>query len=284
MACEGWRAMRADGRITHLVLELTGRCQMRCRHCFADSSPRGGHGRMADADWRRVLTSAAESGVGRVQFIGGEPTLHPACADLLEFALELGFGVEVFTNLVRVSARWWELFQRSGVSVATSYYSASATTHDMFTGLAGSHARTRANIAEAVRRGVGIRVSVVDIGDAESARADLRTLGVHHIKTGRIRQIGRAAPAGRKPSMADLCGRCAQGQAAIDPDGNVLPCVMARWIRIGNVCRTSLAEILASPRMAAVENEFHAAFDMAGGDGEGCSPDPQASCPPIGRP
>jgi uncharacterized radical SAM superfamily Fe-S cluster-containing enzyme len=40
-----------------------------------------------------------------VHFIGGEPTLHPDLAALIEHAPAAGVEVEVFFNLVHVS-RW----------------------------------------------------------------------------------------------------------------------------------------------------------------------------------
>ncbi len=59
--------------------------------------------------------------------------MHPDALSLTEHALDLGLSVEVFTNLVHVSPRWWDLFQRAGVSVATSYYSADPAEHNAVT-------------------------------------------------------------------------------------------------------------------------------------------------------
>ncbi|MEV4050156.1 radical SAM/SPASM domain-containing protein [Amycolatopsis sp. NPDC049688] len=269
MAGEGERPMPAGTRIRSLALELTGRCQLSCAHCYAESSPRGGHGSMTGADWREVLDTAAGSGVTAVQFIGGEPTLHPECASLVEQALASSMQVEVFTNLVQVSRSWWARYLLPGVSVATSYYTADSAAHDAFTGLAGSHARTRANIAEAVRTGVRIRVAVVGSGAvADQACADLTALGVEKVTVGRFREIGRGSR-GNRPTAAELCGRCAQESAAIDPFGNVSPCVMARSIHVGNVRREAVDKILAGPRMAAISARF--AKRNGGSD---CPPNP----------
>ena len=40
-------------RPTFAWLEITGFCNLNCRHCYADSSPQGDHGDMTDADWFR---------------------------------------------------------------------------------------------------------------------------------------------------------------------------------------------------------------------------------------
>lgn len=104
-----------------------------------------GHGTMTRENWLGVLDQAAAHGIPDVQFIGGEPTMHPDFTELVEHALDLGLAVEVYSNLVHVSEERWALFQRERLSVATSYYSARAGEHDAMTGRS-SHRRTRANI------------------------------------------------------------------------------------------------------------------------------------------
>ncbi|GAA0503808.1 hypothetical protein GCM10011581_25960 [Saccharopolyspora subtropica] len=53
------------GRISFVWLEITGRCQLECGHCYAESGPAGDHGRMRVEDWRRVIDQAAEIGALR---------------------------------------------------------------------------------------------------------------------------------------------------------------------------------------------------------------------------
>jgi MoaA/NifB/PqqE/SkfB family radical SAM enzyme len=113
-----------------LWLDLTRRCQLSCSHCYNSSGPDGDHGTMTSEDWIRVLDEATDCGVQQIQLIGGEPTMHPAGAKLVEHALGLDLRVEIYTNLVHLPAPWWELFQRDGVSLATSYYSAQAAEHN----------------------------------------------------------------------------------------------------------------------------------------------------------
>ncbi|ORT51302.1 hypothetical protein UK99_07245 [Frankia casuarinae] len=110
--------------IDRLSLELTGRCQLSCSHCYADSGPAGGHGPMTAADWAEVIDAAAELGVRLVSMIGGEPTLHPALPEFVGRALDTGMTVEIFTNLVRIPDGLWPTLTRPGVRMSTSYYTA----------------------------------------------------------------------------------------------------------------------------------------------------------------
>lgn len=256
-----------------LWLDLTRKCQLACGHCFNDSGPAGGHGAMTRDDWVRVLDQAAACGVRRVQLIGGEPTMHPDAAHLVEHALTLGLDIEVYTNLVHVTPTWWALLQRDGVSVATSYYSDDPAEHNAVTGRP-SHRLTRAGIVRAVRLGVPLRAGIVDTGDgqrAERARRDLEAIGVTRIKTDRVRRIGRAAD-GLPEQTSELCGRCGDGRASIGPTGDVTPCAMSSWMSVGNVHEAPLAAIVGGAAMA----EAVASIPAAPSDG-GCDPDQECS-------
>jgi len=88
-------AQRGTLPVEFLALSITGRCQLACSHCFASSGPDGTHGTMTTDDWERLLCEAAVMGVRRVQFIGGEPTLHPGLVRLVRHAVGSGLRVEV---------------------------------------------------------------------------------------------------------------------------------------------------------------------------------------------
>ncbi len=250
---------------------------------------------MTGADWRSVITQAAALGITKVQFIGGEPTLHPGFPALLTSAVDAGLAAEVYSNLTHVKDSWWTLLACPNVSLATSYYSDDPGEHDAITGRPGSHARTRANITRAITRGIPLRAAVIDVTEGQrisQAAADLALLGVTDIRTGRLRGLGRAAaPAGTvtdrqdRQDVSQLCGNCGQGIAAVLPSGDVTPCVMARWLTAGNVRDTPLAAILAGPAMTAATAAIPGPPAGAGlrcPPNGGCSPATD-SCGPSGK-
>lgn len=239
-------------------LELTGKCQLQCVHCYADSGPSGDHGSMIAADWRRVLDQAAGLGVESIQFIGGEPTLHPALPELLVHARQLGMTAEVYSNLVHISPALWDTLTQYEIRLACSYYSDDPAEHARITGRPGSHARTRANIAEAVRREVPVRVGVIAIEDDQRVRqatAELADLGVHTIGLDRLRQVGRGIR-DRQPDVGELCGHCGDGVFAVGADGSVWPCVFSRWMPVGSVHADSLAGILSGHEMRSAQDRL----------------------------
>jgi MoaA/NifB/PqqE/SkfB family radical SAM enzyme len=233
-----------------LEFEITGLCQLRCTHCYADSGPQGGTGTMTPENWEHVIDQAAAIGVSMVQFIGGEVTLDPSLPRLVRYALSAGLKAWVYSNLVHVTPELWELFAQPGVSLGTSWYSADENTHAKITGSRASHARTAANIAEAVARGIFVRAAIVEVTegqDTERAAGFLRGLGVTDIRIRPQQDLGRAARDGNAEDTAELCGRCGETRAAIMADGQLTPCVVGRWLDCGNVKTTPLADIFAGP-------------------------------------
>ncbi|WP_280718087.1 radical SAM protein [Kitasatospora sp. MAP5-34] len=264
-----------------IELEITGECQLVCEHCFADSGPAGTHGVMTQADWFGVIDQATEIGIATVQLIGGEPTTFPGWAGLVDHALSRGRKVEIFSNLYHVSAKGWAVFEHPGVSLATSYYSVNAGEHDKVTKTIGSHERTRANIVEAIRRGIPIRAGIVGVHDGQLERLavnELHSLGIERVTLDYARGVGRSTKS--VPDVSALCGNCGRGRLAIMPDGSVSPCVLGRFLKPANVRESSLASILAGPEWAAVVATIPERAEPCGPNGGPCSPSDQGVCGP----
>jgi sulfatase maturation enzyme AslB (radical SAM superfamily) len=269
---------RNRGGLRFVWLEVTGRCNLTCRHCYADSGPGGTHGLMATGDWLRVIGQAAALGTETVQFVGGEPTLHPDLPKLVSHALCQGLAAEIYSNLVAVSERLWAVFRQPGVSLATSWYTDDPAEHQEITG--GSpraHQRTLANIGLARAYGIPVRAGLVSFGEHQRTGPGLRQLtrlGITHTKVDHVRAVGRGGN-GAEPDAAALCGRCADGRLAVLPDGNAYLCVFSRWPELlaGNVITQSLDEIAASPATAAIREELRAEFAKRPRHRHGCDPD-----------
>ncbi|MGC0327078.1 hypothetical protein RKD23_000068 [Streptomyces sp. SAI-170] len=152
--------------------------------------------------------------------------------------------MQVYSNLYRVKLEHWQLSKHPKVSLATSYYSDVAEEHEQVTGRKGSHAATRANIIQAVQRGIPLQVGIVEVFGGQrtaEAREDLLTLGVRTVNVDRVRSVGRGKV--HVPSTKDLCGRCADGRATVMTDGTVTPCVLGRFLGTGNARTEGLGAV-----------------------------------------
>lgn len=264
-----------------LWLELTHKCNLECVHCYTSSSPRSPHGRVPAATWHDLLAQAAELEVETVCFIGGEPTLNPELPALLDHASRLGLQAEVFTNLTRISEELWDCFVRNAVGLATSIYAVDPAEHDRVTTRRGSHHRTMRNVARARELGLTVRAGVVEVSmsqEVDRLSASLAEAGIE-ATVDRHRKLGRDQPLAQ--DFSQLCGNCAAGSAVVDPDGEVFPCIMSRWLGCGNVHESSLGAIVGgrlAQRQGTLEHEF-AVLGAGGGEpGQGCGPTP---CPPM---
>jgi MoaA/NifB/PqqE/SkfB family radical SAM enzyme len=250
--------------LSFLWLEITGRCNLRCIHCYADSGPGGQPDNVGTERWLSLLNEAAALDVEWVQFIGGEPTVHPEFKRLFLSAKQLGLEVEVYTNLTHISKDLWRIFQDERVHLATSFYSYHEASHEMVTMGKGSQKRTLANIERAIELELPVRVGIVGVREDQDIAGTvnyLRGLGVSEIRVDWSRGVGRGATQPSSDASTDeLCGRCADGKLAIQPDGWVYPCVFARWLPVGNVRGSSLEQIAISAHLTKVREDLAASF------------------------
>jgi MoaA/NifB/PqqE/SkfB family radical SAM enzyme len=234
-----------------------------------------------------VIDQAAGLGATMAQFIGGEPTLYEDLPDLIRHALGRGVQVEVFTNLAHVSPKLWDIFAQPGVRLATSYYADNVQQHESITKSHGSYARTKANIVKALSRSIPLRVGVIEVQDVQrvdEARIELAALGIAgEVRVDSLRQIGRGVRE-QRPDVEQLCGQCASGKVAISPNGEVWPCVFARWLPVGNVRRDTLADILGGATMAATTATLTRHFDALPRAAKPCDPQCGPNCSPACNP
>ncbi|MFE3736808.1 SPASM domain-containing protein [Streptomyces sp. NPDC059134] len=85
------------------------------------------------------------------------------------------------------------------------------------------------------------------------------------------RRFGRGGQ-GVQPTAGDLCGHCAHAKCAIGPDGDVWPCVLGRFISLGNVRDTPLEEIWNGVPTATARRDIEAAQGPGGASAEACTP------------
>ncbi|HWU01266.1 MAG TPA: radical SAM protein [Novosphingobium sp.] len=267
MAIEAQPAGRAA--LDFLSLEITQTCNLHCGHCYADASPFVRNREVVD--WSAAIAQAGALGCRKVQFIGGEPTIHPRLTALAREAHEAGFGfIEVYSNLVRVPSVMLDDFVRLGVHVATSFYSRHAATHDAVTRSPGSFVRTVKGIRAVLERGIDLRVGMTlterNAAHVEETVAFLLDLGVKReaIAMDTARPIGRGmAGAGVvdvASAMDSLCGQCWRGRLTVSWDGKCYPCVLARCHVVGDLARQTLAEVVAGRNLESFRRRVFANY------------------------
>lgn len=77
---------------------VTYRCNLACPYCFARDMKTEFPSDMDEKTFSALLDWLVRGGVSAASFIGGEPTLHPRLADMMERTARAGISAVLFTN------------------------------------------------------------------------------------------------------------------------------------------------------------------------------------------
>ncbi|MEO7095924.1 MAG: radical SAM protein [Polyangiales bacterium] len=253
--------VRLDGFDT-LFLELLGRCNERCLHCYADAAPT-----VTDALDRATALSVIEQaralGFRRIQLTGGDPLLSEYLPEAVRHAREVGIEhVEIYTNGLALTDELLAELAPARPAFAFSIYSADPEAHDRITRTPGSHRRTLAAIDRVVARELPVRCAVIVVDHATDVDAltELLTVrGVPEISVSRTFAVGRGtehAVASQELVVAAhtisggghrATNAQSDGKLCVTYTGDVVPCIFQRASVLGNVRDGSLLELLTAP-------------------------------------
>jgi mycofactocin biosynthetic radical S-adenosylmethionine protein MftC len=268
-----WR----DNILFSVLVELTYRCNLDCFFCYNDLGLRGEP--LSTEQYLRFFEDLADLQVLNLTLSGGEPLAHPDFLKLGARARELGFVVRVKSN---GHALRGEMARRvrdevDPFLIEVSLHGATAATHDLQTRVPGSFERLLANLREVLDLGMRVKINSTltrwnedeaegmldlaaslglpiqidpevtpkDDGDREPLSIAPSREGVRRLfdlQMERAVSVARGADDGTLPTPVEKhCGAGSAG-VAVDPFGNVYPCV--QWRRaVGNLHRQSIGEI-----------------------------------------
>lgn len=277
MAEAGWFATKqralAQAQPLSVHLELTYACNWACVFCY--NPRRHDLRRLSGDEWVHVLEELRALGTLTLTLTGGEPLLHPDFFEVAGAARKRAFALRIFTNGTLVDDVVADrLAALAPAGIELSLHGGKAETHDRTTGRAGSFDAMMAGVSHllardlpvvlktpltrlnedeleammtlAARLGVSYRVDAMltprDDGDQGPLRYRATPAGVERMFR-RLAADGRLPKAERSPNGVN----CGLGRVtmAIDPDGNVFPCIQWRTTSLGNVRMTPLRQLWA---------------------------------------
>lgn len=244
-----------------LFVELTAKCNERCIHCYANSSPERNESLSFD-EIRSTLDQARALGRAFVQFTGGDPLIHPNLVEAVAHAHALNFaGIEIYTNGLLLSDALLNKLKPFTPNIAFSIYSHTASTHDRISGTAHSFQRTTEALRRAQNAGFEVRVGVALMEENARQLGQIRDYLVHtfnlndsHIRFDPVKSIGRGInienAEGIAYSVAHLPDRQRPsertGKLCVGYDGIIYPCIFSRQSPLGSIRQNSLSEIIKS--------------------------------------
>jgi MoaA/NifB/PqqE/SkfB family radical SAM enzyme len=268
-----WQAMKqralAAARPLSVHLELTYRCNWRCLFCY---NPRHSDVRALSVDeWCTVFDDLRELGTLTITLTGGEPLAHRDFFAIAAAARERRFAIRIFTNAALIDDDTAErIVALHPLSVEVSIHGATAEVHDRATARPGSFDDALAGIDRLRARGLPavLKMPLTSMNEHQIddivGLAVARDLQLHIDPHLTPRDDGDQSPLTFAPS-ADAVRRvytlirdalpheertrggsnCGVGRLtmAIDPEGNVFPCIQWRHQSLGNIRSTRLRDL-----------------------------------------
>ncbi len=260
-------------RFQKVYVEITNMCNLACAFCPGTARPSG---LMGEASFRKILQKLQGYTEYLYFHLMGEPLLHPQLATFLDAAHQAGFRVILTTNGTLLPQTQDMLLSAPALhKVNVSLHSFEANKNDhMETYLTACTEFAKA----AAARGITVSLRLWN--------ADGETAGLHARNPEILEHLHRAFPApweenSRGSKLSDhIYLNCAErfdwpsmsaqdrgdavfcyglkDQIGVLCDGTVVPCCLDSEgsIPLGNLLYQSLDEILASPRVAAMQEGF----------------------------
>ena len=144
----GQRYRKADNPYIRTVhWSITGRCNLKCRHCYMES-PYGRYGELPFTDVLRLIEQFGKANVHQVDLTGGEPFLRPDLPDILAALAARQIAVsQIYSNGVLITRNLLEQIKGIGFQPKFQISFDGCGTHDAMRGLAGTEPAT----VEAIR-------------------------------------------------------------------------------------------------------------------------------------
>lgn len=256
------------------LLELTHQCNLKCPHCYIPDQSLCQALSTDEID--RVLESLAANGTLFLTLSGGEPTVRDDFYHILQKAIDLRFAVILKTNgSLLCSEDVHRLHQMGLLRLHVSLYHLDAQAHDRFVGLPGAFKKATEALRVFHDAGGFVRVSTIlmdwnidvaarleqwyerqgweysfDIrvepcldGNTKSQRysasADALIKGIRTVA-----QLKKSVslPTNRPLPSQKVCG-IGTSSLVVQPNGNVIPCVGAAGVVLGNVRNFAIHDI-----------------------------------------
>jgi radical SAM protein with 4Fe4S-binding SPASM domain len=149
-------------KLNELKLEVIYKCPLVCIHCSSESTP-AALPKIELTKCLSILSEAAEMGVRKVAFSGGEPLLYEDLFTITKSAVDFGMQTTIYTtgNVPAVKEIFLKLKSIGLHSLAFSLFASNAKEHELITRRTGSFENTINAIKYAVSIGIESEIHFV---------------------------------------------------------------------------------------------------------------------------
>ena len=92
-----FRIPENGGRV---LWEITNTCNYHCSYCMFSSEAKKYEGELTTDEIKRTIKDLKENNFKYIKFTGGEPFTRKDMTEILKYASELGFDMDISTNMI----------------------------------------------------------------------------------------------------------------------------------------------------------------------------------------
>jgi radical SAM protein with 4Fe4S-binding SPASM domain len=173
---------------------ITGKCNMRCRHCYL-SAPQAKYGEIAHETALRIVDLLSEAGIAKVNLTGGEPFVRRDFWDIVDALRAKDIVIEqIYPTGLLIDEALLDAFDRRGMNPVFSLSFDGVGWHDWLRGYEGAEGLTVSAIRRLRARGFDVSIeSAVHLGSIGAMGDTMRLLvelGVRSWKTNPVSGAG----------------------------------------------------------------------------------------------
>lgn len=175
--------------MARIIIELTNRCNLRCKHCFDERHAATSDLPLAILD--KVLSEGQACGIDHISFTGGEPTIHRQFSEIVRRISAAGYTFSMVSNGINFPQIHSLLLAHRAhfKGVTFSVDGARATTHDRLRGK-GAFRRAMRAASICVMRAIPFTFNMVLTKQNQAEIAEMvalaEALGSHAIRFGHL--------------------------------------------------------------------------------------------------
>ena len=158
--------LRREPKLKFLFLELTDRCNERCRHCGSSCGDGADAALLTDDEIKTFLKkTASQFDIGNLQLCitGGEPLLRRGFFEIMDYARSLGYRWGMTTNGTLIDDDIAERLRRAGMATVSVSIDGLPETNDWFRRKEGGYDLALRGVRALVRNGGFQHVQVTTV-------------------------------------------------------------------------------------------------------------------------
>lgn len=175
---------------------ITKHCNLKCRHCFENSSPSIKTGNIPLELLFDIFKQMDELNVRTLKITGGEPLSHPYITEILQEISKLRFECIILTNGMLLTPELINIIAKGNIKLGISLDGITETSHDFLRGI-GAYRILLTNLHKLKKTGIhfSITVSVNKKNSTELedlAKFVIEDLGAQRLFVNQLKPLGRA--------------------------------------------------------------------------------------------